>query len=112
MWNNIFIAIATIATGILSWLAARHAQQTQKIHHTADHEVNKARQLDEATQTLLKGYANIVDDLRQEVGRLNTTIDDLREEQEACERRNDELASYIFDLQRRLANLEGDSSGT
>jgi peptidoglycan hydrolase CwlO-like protein len=50
----------------------------------------------------------MVEDLREEVARLNEVIDDLRKEQEECERRNDEMESLILDLQRRLANLEGE----
>jgi peptidoglycan hydrolase CwlO-like protein len=110
MWTNFFIAVATILTGLLSWLAARYAQKAQTKHHQDNHEVSKARQVDEATQTLLKGYASIVNDLQQEVERLNSTIDDLRKEQEECERRNDEMESLILDLQRRLSNLEEGSS--
>ena len=108
MWNNVFIAAATIITGVLSWAAGRRAQQIQANHHVDEHELEKARRIDQATATLLDGYGNMVEDLREEVARLNEVIDDLRKEQEECERRNDEMESLILDLQRRLANLEGE----
>lgn len=107
IWQSIVVAGATIITGVLSWMAARHAQKTQSASHADDHELNRARRVDEATATLLEGYKSMVDDLRDEVGRLNRVIDDLRLEQEECERRNDEMESLIHDLQRRLAALEG-----
>ena len=52
-----------------------------------------------------------MDDLREEVARLNTTINELRTDQDECERRNTEMESIILDLQRRLANLEGQRDG-
>ena len=51
-----------------------------------------------------------MDDLREEIRRLNDKIVDLRKEQEECERRNDALESVVLDLQRRLANLEVEKS--
>ena len=110
IWQSAVIASATVITGVLSWLAARRAQKTQSSHHADDHELNRAKRVDEATATLLSGYKDMVDDLREEVGRLNRVIDDLRREQEECERRNDEMESLVLDLQRRLVALE-DNSG-
>jgi len=107
MWEGLFIAVATIFTGVLSWIASRHALRSQTARHVDDHEVNRARRVDEATARLLDGYNDMVEDLREEVARLNRVIDDLRTEQEECERRNDELASLVLDLQRRLVTLEG-----
>jgi peptidoglycan hydrolase CwlO-like protein len=106
--NNIVIAAATVITGILSWIAGRKTQKSQDSYHIDNHELEKARRIDQATATLLDGYGNMVEDLREEVARLNEVIDDLRKEQEECERRNDEMESLILDLQRRLANLEGE----
>jgi|688.fasta_scaffold758075_2 peptidoglycan hydrolase CwlO-like protein len=108
MWNNVFIAAATIITGVLSWAAGRRAQQIQANHHVDEHELDRARRIDEATKTVLDGYKDMVENLQAEVERLNSVINDLRLEQEECERRNDEMESLIHDLQRRLANLEGE----
>jgi hypothetical protein len=111
VWQGLFVAAATIITGVLSWLASRHAQRNQAIHHVDDHELNRARRVDEATATLLDGYKDMVEDLRTEVSRLNDVIDALRLEQEECERRNDEMESLVLDLQRRLVALEGSQGG-
>lgn len=105
--DNIFIAAATIVTGLLSWAAARYAQKNQSVHQKASQEIDRARLDDSHAKTIFEGYSGIVDDLREEVARLNTTIIELRADQEECERRNLELGSIIFDLQRRLAHLEG-----
>lgn len=109
--DNLFIAGATIVTGVLSWLAARHAQKNQTITSSKAHEIDRTRVSDEHTKTIMDGYSKMVDNLREEVGRLNQTIESLRKEQEECERRNDEMASLILDLQRRLAHLEGERNG-
>jgi chromosome segregation ATPase len=107
--DNVFIATATIITGLLSWAAARYAQKNQSVHHKASQEIDRARLDDAHAKTIFEGYSGIVDDLREEVARLNTTIDQLRTDQEECEKRNDALESIVLDLQRRLANLEMDS---
>jgi predicted RNase H-like nuclease (RuvC/YqgF family) len=108
--DNTIIAAATIVTGALSWAAARYAQKVQSKHRVVDLAIERNRQDDEHTQTLLEGYSNMVDDLREEVKRLNVTITELRREQEECEKRNDALASVVLDLQRRLVNLEVERS--
>jgi len=107
-FDNLFIAAATIITGVLSWLAARYAQKNQSISASATREIDRVRVDDEHTKVILDGYSDMVDNLRDEVGRLNQVIETLRKEQEECERRNDEMASLLLDLQRRLANLEGE----
>jgi hypothetical protein len=107
--DNAIIAFATIITGILSWWAARYTKNQESKHQKVDLGIERDRQGDEHTQTLLQGYSSIVDDLREEVRRLNTVINDLRLEQEECEKRNDALESVVLDLQRRLANLEMES---
>lgn len=109
MWDNALIALASIITGTLSWLAARHSKKTESQTAQIDLDIERDRQGDEHTQTLLQGYSSIVDDLREEVRRLNSVINELRHEQEECEKRNDALESVVFDLQRRLANLEMES---
>ena len=109
MLDNALIACATIVTGILSWWAARYTKNQESKHQQVDLAIERDRQGDEHTQTLLLGYSNIVDDLREEVRRLNTVINDLRLEQEECEKRNDALESVVLDLQRRLSNLEMDN---
>ena len=109
--DNIFIAAATIVTGLLSWAAARYAQKNQSVHQKASQEIDRARLDDSHAKTIFEGYSGIVDDLREEVARLNTTINELRTDQDECERRNTEMESIILDLQRRLANLEGQRDG-
>jgi uncharacterized coiled-coil DUF342 family protein len=104
--DNLFIAAGTIIAGLLSWAAAQYAQKRQARRDTGDLEVERSRTDNEHTQIVLGGYSRIVDDLREEIKRLNDKIVDLRKEQEECERRNDALESIVFDLQRRLANLE------
>lgn len=111
MTNNLIIAAGTIIAAVLSVWISRRAQTVQVLTHAADHELDRAKRVDAATSTLLDGYKDMVDDLREEVERLNRVIDDLREEQEECERRNDEMQSLILDLQRRLAHLEGQANG-
>ncbi len=109
--DNLFIAAATIVTGLLSWAAARYAQKNQSVHQKASQEIDRSRLDDSHAKTIFEGYSGIVDDLREEVARLNTTLSELRKEQDECERRNNEMESIIFDLQRRLANLEGERYG-
>jgi len=110
--DNGIVALATLVTGILSWWAAQYAQKRQARRDTGDLEVERSRTDNEHTQIVLGGYSRIVDDLREEINRLNEKITELRKEQEECERRNDALESVVFDLQRRLANLEiGKSDG-
>lgn len=104
--DNLIIVGASVVTGLLSWWAARYAQNRQAIRDTGDLEVERTRTDNEHTQIVLGGYSQIVDDLREEIRRLNDKISDLRKEQEECERRNDALESVVLDLQRRLANLE------
>jgi septal ring factor EnvC (AmiA/AmiB activator) len=111
MIDNLFIAAATIVAAALSVWVSRRAQHVQTKTHAVDHELDRARRVDQATSTLLEGYKDMVDDLRDEVNRLNGVINDLRIDQEECERRNDEMESLIFDLQRRLVYLEGQSNG-
>lgn len=111
MIDNLLIAAATIIAAALSVWVSRRAQKVQTSTHAVDHELDRAKRVDQATSTLLEGYKDMVDDLRDEVIRLNDIIDDLRREQEECERRNDEMESLIFDLQRRLVYLEGKSDG-
>ena len=111
MSGNLVIAAGTIIAALISVWISRRAQHVQTTTHAADHEVDRARRVDEATSTLLDGYKDMVDDLREEVNRLNRVINDLRAEQEECERRNDEMQSLILDLQRRLAHLEGQEDG-
>lgn len=106
IFDNALIALATVVTGALSWWAARYSRKQESKTQEVDLEIERDRQGNEHTQTLLQGYSSIVDDLREEVRRLNTVINDLRREQEECERRNDALESVVHDLQRRLANLE------
>lgn len=110
-FDNLFIAAATVITGVLSWLAARYAQKSQTIDASASREIDRTRVDDEHTKTILDGYSDMVDNLREEVTRLNQVIETLRKEQEECERRNDEMASLMLDMQRRLANLEGGQHG-
>ena len=107
-YDNLFIASATITTGVLSWLAARYAQNNNTVNAQASREIDRVRVDDEHTRTILDGYSDMVDNLRDEVARLNQVIEALRKEQEECERRNDEMGSLILDLQRRLAHLEGE----
>jgi peptidoglycan hydrolase CwlO-like protein len=111
MWEALFVAAATIVTGVLTWITAHRSQRNHVETHTVDHELDRARRVDEATRNLLDGYKDMVDNLQEEVVRLTGVIEDLRVEQEECERRNDEMASLILDLQRRLANLESRGDG-
>lgn len=108
--DNGIVALATLVTGVLSWWAAQYAQKRQEKRDTGDLEVERTRTDNEHTQIVLEGYSKIVDDLREEIKRLNDKIVDLRKEQEECERRNDALESVVLDLQRRLANLEVEKS--
>lgn len=105
-FDNLIVALATLGTGMLSWWAARYAQKRQAKRDSGDLEIERSRTGNEHTQIVLEGYSKIVDDLREEIKRLNDKIVDLRKEQEECERRNDALESIVNDLQRRLANLE------
>jgi uncharacterized coiled-coil DUF342 family protein len=104
--DNGIVALATIITGMLSWWAAQYAQKRQARRDSGDLEVERSKTDNQHTQIVLEGYSQIVDDLREEIKRLNDKIVDLRTEQEECERRNDALESVVLDLQRRLANLE------
>lgn len=98
--EELIIAIGSVATGGMSlWIALRKTS-TQK-------EVNMQNIQHAHQETLLDGYSKIVEDLRDEVTRLNDVIFDLRKEQEECERRNEELAKVVNELKQRVAFLEG-----
>ena len=98
--EHIIIAAGSIVTGAMSlWIALKKTATQKQLG--MDH--NKT----EHTETILGGYSQIVEDLREEVQRLNEIISDLRKEQEECERRNDEMAKVVNELKRRVAFLEG-----
>lgn len=63
---------------------------------------------------IFDGYSQIVEDLQKEVERLKITIDDLRNEQEACEARNVAMHHELIDLRTRILlieNRDGDDNG-
>jgi hypothetical protein len=88
------------STGLLSLWVALHKNR-------ADNRVDRDRQHSQHTEAIFGGYSKIVDDLRNEVDRLNAVIENLRIEQEECERRNDEMAARVEELLQRVSQLEG-----
>lgn len=97
--ERLIVAIASIITaGMSLWAAIRRNQLGRDRQHT------------EHTETILGGYSQIVDDLRAEVLRLNSLIEDMRIEQEECERRNKAMELIVAELQARVCQLEGVSS--
>jgi len=68
----------------------------------------------EQVEMIFDGYSQIVEDLQKEVERLKITIDDLRNEQEACEARNVAMHHELIDLRTRILLIEsrdGDDNG-
>lgn len=110
MMNNVIIAAGAVITGLLSWMLGRKKVKSEEAQHVDKHDLERERRIDDANAKLLEGYDKMVENLKKEVERLNDVIDELRKEQEECERRNDEMESLIHDLQRRLSNLEDQSS--
>lgn len=98
--EELIIAVGSVLTGGMSLWMALKKTSTQK-------EINTQNIQQDHTETILGGYSKIVDDLREEVIRLNEIIFDLRKEQEECERRNDELAKVVNELKQRVGFLEG-----
>jgi hypothetical protein len=98
--EQLIIAVGSLVTGAMSlWIALKKT--------SAQKEINTKSIQHEHTETIFVGYSKIVEDLRDEVTRLNEIIFDLRKEQEECERRNEELAKVVNELKHRVAYLEG-----
>ena len=102
--EHLVVSGGTIVTGGMSlWVAMRKSSLNRKSaseHNQTEH-----------TETLLGGYGQIVEDLRDEIDRLNTVILDLRKEQEECERRNEEMIKVVDELKRRVGFLESGKNG-
>lgn len=76
--------------------------RSQRLKTSVEHETAQTEQV----QTIFDGYAGIVSTMQDELDRLKLTIDELRAEQEACERRNESLTMEITELRDRIATLE------
>ena len=102
--EQIVIAAGSIITGAMSlWIALKKT--------SADRKLGNDKNSTEHTETILGGYSNIVEDLREEVSRLNGVIIDLRKDQVECERRNDEMVKIVNELRSRVSCLEGKNNG-
>jgi chromosome segregation ATPase len=95
----IFVSISTVLTGAISALVAYLGQsrsaEVAKEEHRLDH-----------NEALLEGYSQMVDDLRGEVSRLKDIINEMRIEQDECDRRNRELLKEVVQLKLRIGQLE------
>jgi chromosome segregation ATPase len=76
--------------------------KSQHLRADVDHETVATEQL----QTIFDGYGGIVEALQEELDRLKLTIEELRLEQDACEKRNGMLSIEILELHHRIATLE------
>lgn len=95
----IFASVATLLSGLISALIAYSAQYKNIL-------VTKENNHLDHNDSLLGAYSQMVDDLRSEVSRLKTTIDQMRIEQSECDKRNFELEQLVHNLHNRLEKLE------
>jgi peptidoglycan hydrolase CwlO-like protein len=102
--EQVFIAVATVLTAIISSAVIIRGQRRESAQHEAD---NNTVQI----QTIFDGYSRIVADLHAEVQRLHSVVDALHREQEICEERNVALELEIENLQSRICRLEETSNG-
>jgi predicted nucleic acid-binding Zn-ribbon protein len=76
--------------------------RSQRLKTSVEHEAVHTEQM----QTIFDGYGGVVSTLQEELERLKLIIEDMRIEQEACERRNSVLSIEILELHQRIASLE------
>ena len=95
----VIISSATLLTGILSAIITFKGQ-TQATAITAEDV-----RLDH-NDSLLAAYSKMVEDLRQEVQRLNSVIAEMRKDQDECDRRNNELSDEVDKMRLRISELE------
>ena len=95
----ILVSISTLLTGLVSAMIAYRAQSKQTEVQSKDIDFDH-------NESLLQGYSGMVDNLRSELERLNRVIDEMREDQEACDKRNQELTQEVNELRIRVSELE------
>ena len=95
----IFVSISTVLTGAISALVAYLGQSRSAVV------TQEGNRLDH-TEALLEGYSQMVDDLRGEVSRLKDIINEMRIEQDECDRKNRELLKEVVQLKLRIGQLE------
>lgn len=103
--EQLAVAGASVLTGMMSlYVGMRRLKSDASAHH--------ATGLTAHTSVLVEGFGGLVEQLQDEVKRLNEVISDMRREQDECERRNDEMAVVIEDLKRRIGHLEANGHGS
>jgi peptidoglycan hydrolase CwlO-like protein len=95
----IFVSISTVLTGAISALVAYLGQSRSAVV------TQEGNRLDH-NEALLEGYSQMVDDLRGEVSRLKDIINEMRIEQDECDRKNRELLKEVVQLKLRIGQLE------
>lgn len=100
--TNIYIAVSSVIAAALSSFVVLRGQKLGWKTESKAHG-------NEEIRVIFEGYGHIVEELRIEVERLTGNITALKEEQEACEERNNELCVEIEELKARITHLESNN---
>ena len=104
LWEQSIISATTIIASLIPAfvLIRKHKSEDRAVAITA---------ASEQVSSIFNVYGQIVSDLREEVTRLKSELDDVRNEQKQCEVRNEELETVISELVARVQCLEGAGNG-
>ena len=98
--------LVTILTAVLAFggglVSSFLMLRGQKLNASVQQSVANTEQV----EMIFTGYSQMVEDLQNEVERLKGVIDILRQEQEACEARNERLHHELIELRTRISLLE------
>lgn len=96
-------ATTLVAALIPAWVLIRK--------HKSEDRATAVNAANEQVSSIFNVYGQIVTDLREEVDRLKSELDEVRAEQQACEVRNAQLEALISELVARVQSLEGAGNG-
>lgn len=97
------IVYATLASIVAAALSAFVALRTKRSDVMMAVSANNSMEI----QHIFDGYARIVEDLQNEVLRLQAELEIVRAEQKECDHHRLMLADEVVELKRRIVLLEG-----
>lgn len=97
--EQIIISATTLLAALIpAWVLIRK--------HKVEDRAVAVSAANEQVSSIFTVYGQIVTDLREEVERLKSELEDVRLEQQACEARNVQLEALISELVNRVRSLE------
>lgn len=104
IWEQVIVSITTLIAALIpaSVLIRKHKSEDRAVA------INAAN---DQVSSIFDVYGQIVTDLREEVSRLKSQLEEVRNEQQQCEVRNAELEAVISELVARVQCLEGGANG-